>query len=969
MSDPTDPTAPQPPGGSTAKTADTPTIDLAEAATRPAAHPHPRPAQAGRLAPGQRFGGYRIHHLLGAGGMGEVYDCEHEESGRRLALKTLSVSLSDASDRSRFLREGRMAAALSHPHSIYVFGSEEIDGVPVIAMELVAGGTLRDLVKQRGPLPPAEAVSIIRQVIAGLANAAAAGILHRDIKPANCFVDAAGAVKVGDFGLSVSTMKAETFVTIGATVLGTPAFASPEQLRGEELDVRSDIYSVGATLFYLLTAQQPFTDDNLMRLLSRVAGDPPPPVRSLQPAVPEGLAAIVDRCLAKKAAQRFADYAALDAALEPFTMPLAPAPPWARVPAAIIDQLVISVATGTVAMALLTDIRPNDVRGLATDVLLGTLYYGWLEGRFGAAAGKAALAMRVTRESGEAPGFRRAAARGAIFMIAVDLGSWLAMTAAAGAGFRSSAYVVAPFLGTGAAAALLFAIARGATGYRGFHELWTGTRVVRAFGRREVVAEVRHRASEAARTVIGHAGPYALVQTAAVLPAGVRLAFDERLQRHVWIHHVPPGTPAVCHARRDLAWPTRLRWLGGKRGATESESWDAYEAPEAEPFAGACRTPQPWSLVRRWLEQLSEEFAAAAAGGTAGARRVTDLWITRTHDLKVIDLDHAVAESRGDLEGALLLEVAGAALEPNGRAGGASLPRIPLPLSARALLADIRDGVVPRGQVVERLRAMAREPTAVSSGRRAGQISLAAAPLLFVLMCAMVAAVMFGGSTPGLRDLGAYGARLRALERGVAAADADEPRRLRLLIARRLHDLVPSGQQDAVVTGFLAVNADLYDRVRRDTPVPGDDAFQAAEREQRQADAARGRREPPWQFVVALVMTLGWLIAAMVAMVSSLLLKGGLSLSAASIAVVTSDGTPAGRLRCAIRALVTWSPVLAAAAVLFIAPIALRSQPGWTMFVAPAVCLLVFAAGAAAAFRSPSRGWQDRVAGTWLVPR
>ena len=155
--------------------------------------------------PGQEFGPYRIVRLLGRGGMGEVYEAEQREQGRRVALKVLNQRLTDPHDRARFLREGQLAASISHPNSVYIFGSEEIAGTPVIAMELLAGGTLKDRVREQGPLPPAAAVDAILQVIAGLDAAYAGGILHRDVKPANCFIDRDGTVKVGDFGLSIPT--------------------------------------------------------------------------------------------------------------------------------------------------------------------------------------------------------------------------------------------------------------------------------------------------------------------------------------------------------------------------------------------------------------------------------------------------------------------------------------------------------------------------------------------------------------------------------------------------------------------------------------------------------------------------------------------------------------------------------------------------------------------------------------------
>src|SRR5438309_9278546 len=123
-----------------------------------------------------------------------------------MAVKVLTHSLDSPEARRRFLREGRLAASVNHPNTVYVFGTEEINGQPVITMEFVAGGTLQDRVKRQGPLPVNEAVDAILQIVAGLEAAAAAGVLHRDVKPSNCFIEADGTVKVGDFGLSISTL-------------------------------------------------------------------------------------------------------------------------------------------------------------------------------------------------------------------------------------------------------------------------------------------------------------------------------------------------------------------------------------------------------------------------------------------------------------------------------------------------------------------------------------------------------------------------------------------------------------------------------------------------------------------------------------------------------------------------------------------------------------------------------------------
>ena len=194
------------------------------------------PASPGNSAPPLmpfEFGAYHIMRLLGKGGMGAVYEAEDTASGRRVALKALGHSLDSPETRKRFLREGRLAASINHPNTVYVYGTEEIEGAPVITMELVPGGTLQERVKADGPMPVAAAVDAILQIIAGLEAAHAVGILHRDIKPSNCFIDPSGTVKVGDFGLSISTLaRGDSIVTLAGAVLGTPEFSSPEQLRG-----------------------------------------------------------------------------------------------------------------------------------------------------------------------------------------------------------------------------------------------------------------------------------------------------------------------------------------------------------------------------------------------------------------------------------------------------------------------------------------------------------------------------------------------------------------------------------------------------------------------------------------------------------------------------------------------------------------------------------------------------------------
>src|SRR5262249_55375711 len=185
----------------------------------------------------------------GSGGMGTVYEAKGEHTGQRVAVKLLAAPFAAQSHSlERFRQEGQLASLIAHPRCVFVLAADEEAGRPYIVMELMPGDTLRDLIERRGPLPPAEAVAKILDVIDGLREAHRLGILHRDVKPSNCFLLPDGRVKVGDFGLSKS-LAADTGLTQTGTFLGTVLYASPEQVRGEGIDYAADVYSVCATLY------------------------------------------------------------------------------------------------------------------------------------------------------------------------------------------------------------------------------------------------------------------------------------------------------------------------------------------------------------------------------------------------------------------------------------------------------------------------------------------------------------------------------------------------------------------------------------------------------------------------------------------------------------------------------------------------------------------------------------------------
>jgi len=366
------------------------------------------------------FGGYRLLGLLGRGGMGTVYEAEQAATGRRVALKMLGQELDSPEMRQRFLREGRLAAGVSHPNSLYIFGSEEIENIPVITMEIADSGTLKDKLKKRGPLPIAEAVDAILDVIAGLEAGLAEGVLHRDIKPSNCFVGSDGSVKIGDFGLSVSTLaRDDSYITASGVIMGTPAFASPEQLRGDSLDVRADIYSVGATLFTLLTGRAPFEGNNAVQVVANAVNQKPKYLSKLREDVPPILERVVARCLAKEPGQRYADYMALRNVLLPFSSKEPePASLAARSPAGWIDYLaafltpyvilMLSIGNEQFHLGFFMERTLYSARYHIIFLGFGLLYFTVAEGIWGAGLGKRLKGLVVVRKNGRLPGLGRA---------------------------------------------------------------------------------------------------------------------------------------------------------------------------------------------------------------------------------------------------------------------------------------------------------------------------------------------------------------------------------------------------------------------------------------------------------------------------------------------------------------------------------------------------------------------------------
>ncbi|WP_422926939.1 protein kinase domain-containing protein [Singulisphaera sp. PoT] len=267
--------------------------------------------------PEPRIGSYRLLHSLGSGGMSSVFKAVHDESGHEVALKVLPRSLAKSSSLlQRFNREAKSAEALQHPNIVSIYDRGVDNGRHYLVLEYVEGGDLHDRVKSRGPLQIPEAVAIITKVAEGLHFASTRGLIHRDIKPANLLVTPEGNVKIIDLGLALQADEDDERVTREGTTVGTVDFMSPEQARDSRAtNEKSDMYSLGCTLYFLLTGKPPFPGGDVADKLSRHCLSPPPDVRDVRPNVPAELAALVKRMMAKKADQRFKDYPSLIQAL------------------------------------------------------------------------------------------------------------------------------------------------------------------------------------------------------------------------------------------------------------------------------------------------------------------------------------------------------------------------------------------------------------------------------------------------------------------------------------------------------------------------------------------------------------------------------------------------------------------------------------------------------------------------------
>jgi eukaryotic-like serine/threonine-protein kinase len=716
------------------------------------------------------FGEYRLLGVLGAGGMGTVYEAEQLVTGRRVALKMLSQQLDSVENRQRFFREGRLAASINHPNSLYVFGSEEIESTPVITMEIASGGTLKDELEKRGPFPVAKAVDAILDVISGLEAALAGEVLHRDVKPSNCFVDLDGSVKVGDFGLSVSTLaKDDSYATASGVIMGTPAYAAPEQLRGDELDVRADIYSVGATLFTLLSGRAPFEGKNAVQVVANAVNQKVTPISELREDVPPGLERALTRCLAKEPEGRYGDYLALRDVLLPFgSKKQEPASMTMRASAGWIDYL-IAFLIPYVPLMLSTSGEEFHVQFFLEPNLYATryylacfgfafLYFALVEGIWGAGLGKRLKGLRVIRKNGRSPGVGRALIRILLPVLACEgirIPLMMLSISSTEIDQMTTSEVVLFFVAAFACPWIPVLLALRARRENGFATAWdlaSGTRVVVKPGSAErPPVEPTVRNGVAVESVPSF-GPYRFVGEVALEEWIV--AIDPVLRRQVWL--LRRTSPELSPARENLARSGRLRWL--QEVEARDETWDAFEASEGTPFSRLVLDGErvPWGTMRHWLHDLASELWAAKREGTLPAELSLDqVWITARGNAILLDRPwpdvEAPAEHLPVADEQRFLNAVAAHVDSTG-----------LPLHARPVLRNLENGRFEKLSFLTGvLRGLLDRPAEVGAGIRAGSV--------FVLP--LYAWIMFfvgarGGDGPLVEALGTSAIRL-ALSTGM----------------------------------------------------------------------------------------------------------------------------------------------------------------------------------------------------------
>jgi hypothetical protein len=913
-----------------------------------------------------------------------VWEAEDRETGRRVALKVLTELRTDSNEAiERFRQEGRLAASISHPRCVYIFSAEEFDGVPVISMELMPGGTLSDRLKE-GRFSTEQAVDSVLNLIDGLEAGQRLGIIHRDVKPSNCFVDDEGGVRIGDFGISKS-LEADSRLTVTGSFLGTPHYASPEQVSGEPLDVRADLYSVGVVLYELLTGALPFAGTGASQVLAQVLTKDPIPFSHHPVPVPRGLQRIVLRLLAKQKEKRFSDYETLRAALAPYSSHGVRPGGLLRRFAAIAIDFVAFVPVG-VLIGIAGTGRSITLSAIGT---LGTytlqlLYFGLTEGLTGRSLGKWLLRLRVVQSTAGGNPLSHCFLRAGVFLLIYQSPNIALQVAILGGASLTNQELLGSWstLGTIAAIAILASTMRKVNGYAGLHELVSGTRVIdvqrqpRATG---APSDQPLAVKTGAPAGLTQLGPYKHVGTVWDTEGeAVVIAHDDDLKRDVWIHLYRGSALAPPIEQLRVRREGSLPWL--QRSESNGWQWDAYGAPRGTGFVTWVREhgTLSWKQMRSVIDSLANELSARITEhGTAGRLSLSHLWIE--DDGRAVLLDFPAEPDPEDVsdvgpEEALTYLRRTATFAFEGRTeASATAPRVPLPEGARVALARLYGEGAAVGSVAEFATLIAplnERPVEVTQLRRLGSFGMSAIMPSFMVVMVLLLPLMFASVPPWYQDLslrlGPYGAeldRIDSVEASGAPLDSTTSRTVRsiwivLAAAKAESDRAPQ-LGNAIQVNLEPEDLALLDSAVAKYPDP-DTAAVAAAREWLEGRVESEFVDSLGPALVPDVLGISFFVLGffgIAGVVLAFVFRGPVLLHLFGIAVQRSDGTPAARWRCLLRSFLAWSPLIA---LVFVSELE-------SALNVPLIAIAL--AGAGWSVFRPARGPADRLVGTVLVPK
>ncbi len=724
--------------------------------------------QSGSKKAEKMVGGYRLIKMLGEGGMGRVYQAA-DESGRMVAIKLLSPELSRSPEAlERFKLEGVIASAISHPHCVFVHRADEDAGTPFIAMELMTGQTLKDIVSKRGPLPFAEAIPLVLQCIDGLIEAHSRGMIHRDVKPANCYLDDQGNVKIGDFGLARSLVS-DSELTRTGSFLGTPLYASPEQILGEKIDEQSDIYSLAATIYFLLAGKAPFESPHATQVIAKIVSADPPNFAEAGVQVPKKLEQVVLRGLARDRSKRYLTFQEFrDDLVQAIAQRDRIATLSRRALAYTIDTFLVSMLMGLFAIVWFANgFSEPQFRSYIN--LLGTFAYGVyllaFEALFGTTLGKRLLGLRVVDpEIGSRPKFTSCLVRSIVFMVimnAVELLASLFVTPVSNLGL----YATFSWLGYFVGCVVILSIWWRSKKTQLLHEhfsktqTWVSTQkaTIGSIDLPEPRWSIPTQPVPVDWAISAQLGRFEILGQIPSSDGSQWLsAHDSTIERSVWIQLSPATCPPPSESREKCIRRTRMRFL--ETGIQEAWRWDAYVAPDGAPISlwFDYRNPMPWHVTQKVMLDVMDELEAGNSSESPASNAITRWWLTSTGKLT---LSEASVSTSAALPKSKLLfsEMASLALPDRNRSGQSgnlvgrtvkkNSARSIAPLRATHLLQRLKLGtMVDTNWIRRELDRVANGPQSVTVAMRlvhAAILSIAGfVPWLILTLALMLPAII-----------------------------------------------------------------------------------------------------------------------------------------------------------------------------------------------------------------------------------